>query len=137
MEHPVRVAFCKILFGAMGGRFTLTGLPDFSDKEHVPLGNCDRAYDCGVCQLLQNWLAYLASQGWTWGWECDACLKATERSDRDAGLQRQVQGYYQAGRKRDLSPDDPNYDPDQPALEGCTRCGWESSFLQLVIRRGP
>lgn len=135
MEHPVRVAFCKILFWKNGGQFTATGLPDLSDRKRLVKGRCDKAWDCGQCTFLQEWLQLLQSQGWVWGWECDACLKATEKSDIEQNIQRLVQGFYQSGRKFTTPPDDPNFDPDRPGLEGCTRCGWESSFLQLVIRR--
>lgn len=136
MEHPVRVAFCKVFFWKNGGQFNDTGLPVFEDDVR---GNCDRAWDCGVCTYLGEWIEWLASQGWEWGWECDRCLRLTLAKDRHEGVERHVQGFYQAGRRSDLSPSDPEYkwegDPDLPALEGCTRCGEGTSFLQLVIRR--
>jgi hypothetical protein len=136
MEHPVRVAFCKILFWKNGGQFSPTGLPVVNAREQVR-GKCTRAYDCGQCSYLQEWIAFLQQQGWSFGWECDTCLKKTEVEDRKNGVERHVQGYYQAGRKYETQPEDQwNWDPDRPGLEGCTRCGWESSFLQLVIRRG-
>ena len=132
MDAPVRVAFCKVLFWKNGGQFTPTGLPIF---KHRIRGRCSRAFDCGACSYLQEWIAYLASQGWSWGWECDKCLKETKKTDEANGLVRSVQGFYQAGRRSDRTPDDPDYDPDRPGLEGCTTCGWETSFLQLVVRR--
>jgi len=137
MEHPVRVAFCKILFWKNGGTFDVRGMPIRAQRQQYIRGKCSQPYDCGQCSLLQEWLASLSAAGWQWGWECDACLKETLGQDRAAGTERFVQGYYQAGRKADLSPDDPDFDPDRPQLEGCTRCGWESSFLQLVLRRLP
>lgn len=132
MERPVRVAFCKILFWKYGGQFSSTGIPDLRAQVR---GKCTRAYDCGQCSFLQEWLLHLQQQGWGWGWECDRCLRETEDLDRISNIERHVQGFYQAGRKWDRTPDDPDYDPDRPGLEGCTRCTWESSFLQLVIRR--
>jgi len=135
VEHPVRVAFCKILFWKNGGSFSPTGLPIFRSTDERVQGRCTRAYDCGQCSYLQEWLVFLQQQGWAWGWECDACLRKTLEEDRKSNIERHVQGYYQAGRRWDRTPDDPEYDPDRPGLEGCTRCGWESSFLQLVIRK--
>jgi hypothetical protein len=132
MEHPVRTAFCKILFWKMGGAFGPTGLPIIQPGVR---GKCNRAFDCGSCSHMHDWLSLLLQQGWTWGWECDKCLRETKDSDDAQNIERSVQGFYQAGRKGDLTEDDPEYDPDRPGLEGCTRCGWESSFLQLVLRR--
>ncbi len=143
MERPVRVAFCKILFASRGGTFDEKGMPRFGVTEGKQLdrairvrGRCDRAYDCGECPLLHEWLKGLVAEGWSFGWECVTCLKATEEADAAAGGERRVQGFYQSGRRKDLPPDDIDYDPDRPGLEGCTRCGRESSFLQLVLRRG-
>lgn len=140
MEHPVRVAFCKILFWKNGGSFDVNGLPfkewSLDQKKQYVRSKCSTPFDCGQCPLLHEWLSYLHSQGWTWGWECDQCLKDTLKADQDAGVERSVQGYYQAGRKAGTTEEDIwNFDSDKPALEGCTRCGWESSFLQLVLRR--
>lgn len=131
-DVPVRVAFCKILFAKNGGRFTATGLPIVNEGAR---GYCDRAFDCIMCIYLQEWVQVLIQQGWQASWECDACLKATKGSDEAAGVERQVQGFYQAGRAADLQPTSSDYDPDRPALDGCQRCGWETSFLQLVLRR--
>jgi hypothetical protein len=137
MDRP---PFCKILFGKNGGKFTATGLPDFNreDEDDWVRGCCTRAFDCGSCLFLQEWLAALQAQGWEFGWECDQCLRETLPLDRQNGVTRSVQGFYQAGRRAGLTPDDPDYDPDMPGLEGCTRnCGWESSLLQLVLRKRP
>jgi hypothetical protein len=132
-DIPVRVAFCKVMFGWNGGEFSETGLPLASEEEVRAL--CDRAYDCGACTALGTWLASLAAQGWTWGWECDKCVKDSRSVDAARGVRRVPQALYQAGRRRDRLPGDPEYDPDLPGLEGCTTCGWESSFLQLVLRK--
>ena len=132
------LGFCKILFGVNGGKFTATGLPIIGESEddaERARGKCWRAFDCGSCIHMSTWLAQLEAQGWHFAWECDRCLRETEKLDKEAGTTRFVQGFYQAGRKYDRSPDDPDYDSDRPGLEGCTRCGWESSFLQLVLRR--
>lgn len=131
-DRPVRVAFCKILWGKTGGSFTSSGLPALI-SEDVPLarrGKCNTAFDCGECPFLHSWLQVLAAQGWAWGWECNECLSGTLRTDRESGIDRRVQGFYQSGR-RDQDPDEMS----KPSLEGCTRCGRESNFLQLVLRR--
>jgi hypothetical protein len=138
MDHPVRVAFCPILFESNGGGFTDSGLPilyDDSDEGQQRRGRCDVAYDCGVCSLLHAWVER-ASQTWLIGWECDHCLKSTQKED---GKKRWLPGFYQSGREAGTEPhpdlpDFDNVDPDLPALSGCTRCGWQTSFLQLVLR---
>jgi hypothetical protein len=147
MGHPVRVAWCKILFGANGGRFTGWGMPIFANEimdvtddgyvQQMPVrGKCDRAFDCIECWALNDWLKILINDGWEHGWECDKCLRETQKPDRQNNIQRQVQGIYQAGRKKGTPPEDKwNFDDDFPLLEGCTRCGWQSSFLQLVLRK--
>lgn len=133
MERPVRVAFCKILFAKNGGTFTQTGLPIMQKGVR---GKCNRAFDCGSCPHMQEWItAQVQKEGWDWGWECGKCLRETRATDEAQNIERAVQGFFQSGRRKDLTPDDPDYDSDLPGLEGCTRCGWESSFLQLVLRR--
>lgn len=140
MEHPVKVAACKILFGKNGGTFTELGNPIW-EKDVKAL--CDKAWDCGHCPYLHEWVAYRIAEGYSISWECDLCLRQTEKPDKAAGTERIVTGYYQSGRKFQMDSDDPMFDPDRPGLEGCTRvipetrevCGWESSFLQLVLRR--
>lgn len=134
MEHPVRVAFCPILFDVNGGKFTPNGLPIITDPDEdgfSPRGLCDIAYDCGVCSYLNEFVAKHASLGWQVGWECPACLKATK------DFPRELPGYYQEGRDEDNPPELENFDNtnnDKTPLKGCTRCGWQSSFLQLVFR---
>lgn len=153
------LAPCAILFESTGGQLDRKGRPLFTLQggDVVPLGssqaliNCDRAYDCGVCPLLHRWLQQKVTEGYSYGWECDQCLRATFKTDRANNIERIVTGYYQAGRKFGISTESPDFDPDQPGLEGCTHvhefdvpevekragevCGWESSFLQLVLRR--
>lgn len=136
MEHPVRVAFCPIYFGSNGGQFDSLGKPIFSkrDEDGFPArGKCDRPFDCGTCPYLGQWVLNLQAQDWEIGWECEKCLKDTKKEDTDKNI-RFLPGFYQAGRSKDLKPEDSDYDPDRPPLEGCTRCGWETSFLQLIIR---
>jgi hypothetical protein len=144
MDHPIRVAFCPILFAVNGGRFTDKGLPIFQEKDedgYSPRGKCDRAFDCGVCPHLTAWVNQFAVAGWSVGWECNACLKNTAKSDAEERLDRLLPGYYQSGRDPDDEnpfPEMPgfdNKDADRPPLHGCTRCGWQSSFLQLIMRR--
>jgi hypothetical protein len=135
VEHPVRVAFCPILFGKNGGQFSPNGLPIFRSEDEVAArGRCDIAYDCGVCPHLGEWVGHMTQQGWKIGWECVYCIKDSKKDDEAQGRQRTLPGFYQAGRLP-VPPDHPDYDPDQPPLHGCTTCGYESSFLQLVLRK--
>jgi hypothetical protein len=145
MEHPVKTAPCPLLFAANGGRFNQLGLPVFNttaldpndpEDAYVAATNCDRAYDCGVCPLLIQWIDARIAEGWNIGWECTKCLNDSFTFERDnPDVERKLAGYYQAGRDPMLTPDDEDYDPDRPPLTGCTSCGWGSSFLQLVLRR--
>lgn len=133
MDHPVRDAFCPIYFGSNGGRFTVgTNLPIM---EAGVRSLCNKPWDCGACSLMREWLEYRQEQGWSIGWECVDCLKKTYREDERNG-ERKLPGFYQSGRNSSRGPDDADYDKDEPGLEGCTRCGHETSFLQLVLRTG-
>ena len=135
MAHPVRLAFCPILFGKNGGQFDDKGLPVFATRQDKAVrGRCDEAFDCGTCPFLSEWVAVQVNNGWSVGWECQGCLKGSKKLDEVAGIKRILPGYYQAGRKP-YPPDHQDHDTDRPALEGCTVCGYESSFLQLVLRR--
>lgn len=127
-DRPSRLAFCKILFGRNGGTFTSKGLPIFGVDD--ARGNCDRGWDCGECNIMHEWLGELATQGWEWGWECDKCLRDSMEADGLEGGSRLAQGFYQSGRA-EFDP----YDLRYPAITGCTNCGWESSFLQLVLKK--
>ena len=135
--EPVRVAFCPIYYGANGGLFDERGVPmedpDAEETVHTR-GKCDRPFDCGTCPYLHQWVGKLASQGMGIAWECIACLKQTKKMDKESGVIRFIPGYFQAGRPP-VPEGHPDYDKDNPPLAGCTRCGWESSFLQLIIRR--
>lgn len=130
MEHPIRVAFCQIFFGANGGQFTELGNPIFYSTDEMddggaPVrGKCDRPYDCGTCPYMGQWVEGLQAQGWIIGWECYHCLKLTKETPR------LLPGFYQTGRIPN-----PTLDDQPELLEGCTRCGWETSFLQLVLRK--
>jgi hypothetical protein len=145
MEHPVKTAPCPLFFAANGGRFNQLGMPVFRsdtfdqndpDDAFVAATNCDRAYDCGACPLLIQWIEHEVAQGWTVGWECTKCLNDSLLYERDnPDVQRRLAGFYQSGRRPELTPDDEDFDPDRPHLAGCTSCGWQSSFLQLVLRR--
>lgn len=148
METPVKVAFCPILYAANGGKFVngrepLHGnaVPDFKAQVR---SLCDRAFDCGQCSYLHQEIARDVYKHLFKSWECAKCIKetkhrqvfdATTRQWNWVGIpgERFLPGFFQAGRKK-VPPDHPDYDPDQPALEGCQRCGHESSFLQLVLR---
>lgn len=134
MEHPVRSAFCPLYFRAHGGQFLITrpcsaetfvvrGTPIFRDGV---LGTCDRPFDCGTCPLMSQWVVEMVAAGWAVGWECDQCLKDTLLEDKIQGVQRELPGFFQS-----CQPDD----ADQPPIGGCTRCGWQTSFLQIILRR--
>ncbi len=154
-------AACELLFESTGGilkngRPVLVPSQDGSG-ELIRAGNpdaiimCDRAFDCGSCQLLHRWLEIKLQEGYSATWECQYCLKKTQKSDERDGVERIITGYYQTGRRTDIDPTDKDYDPDIPGLAGCTHifefddpetgkrsgemCLWESSFLQLVLRR--
>lgn len=158
------IAKCPILFVSTGGQLDERGRPIYITARAangqpvlVPAGNpeavawCERAYDCGVCPHLHKFLNTKIAEGWAFGWECDRCLKVTKELDAGNGVERKVTGIYQAGRKFGISSESNDYDPDAPGLEGCThihefddpevdkrageKCGWETSFLQLVLRR--
>lgn len=154
MEYDplARVAFCPLLFAANGGRFGTLGLPIFNPREYVPdeslemglggdefgstpRGRCDEPWDCGVCPYMRQWIEGKQHEGWEIGWECTRCLRDSARLERrNPNVERQLAGFYQSGRQP-RSPNDPYYDRDRPPLAGCTACGEESSFLQLVLRR--
>lgn len=125
MNRPVRVAFCPILFEANGGQLTSGGLPVLDGA--AVRGRCDTAYDCGQCGLLHAKLPQ--SHDTQVGWECIPCLTQTK------DVPRLLPGFYQSGRDPTTIEGHPDFDPDRPTLPGCTRCGAQSSFLQLVIRR--
>ena len=143
MDHPIRVAFCPLFFSSNGGEFDQNGLPRVfrvDDEEKPKLvgrlwvrGKCKKAYDCGSCSLMREWVEGEQRRGWVVGWECSQCLKLTKKEAASEG--RVLPGFYQSGRHPDLTMDDPDYDKDKPKLSGCTRCGYETSFLQLVLRR--
>lgn len=121
MEYPVQVAFCPLLFAHNGGQFSENGKPIFSGEDIR--GSCDEGYDCGDCLIMQAWLDQLQTEGWKYGWECLMCLSTTKDTPR------QLPGHFQEGRSEIQEGE------DRPSVPGCTGCGWESSFLQLVLRR--
>lgn len=149
MEHPTsKVAACPIYFGANGGRFSELGRAILESKDDRLL--CGVAFDCGHCSYLAQWVEVQRANGYSVSWECDHCLRVTLKRDRRDNIERVLPGFYQAGRSN-LDPLGKDYDPDLPGLRGCTRildeddeetgqkagqeCGWETSFLQLVLRR--
>lgn len=144
MDHPVMVAPCPILFAVNGGRFDDKGRPIFDDAESdgvSPRAKCSRAYDCGTCSLLHNEISYIQLKGWVSGWECVKCIEDTKIPDKENGVTRKYGEFYQAGRAPWADPfggslgEFDNSDPDNTPVPGCTRCGWQSSFLQLIMRR--
>lgn len=127
MTDSVRLAFCPLLFHHNGGTFK-DGKPVFgSDKRTYVRGRCDVAHDCGECTLLSAWVKSMEDHVIV-GWECSDCLRETK------DLPRSLPGYFQASRYRDLITERVLVEPERP-LDGCTRCGKGTSFLQLVLRQ--
>lgn len=148
MGNPIeKLAACPIYFGLNGGKFSELGNANATEDDRLL---CGRAFDCGHCAALHEWVNVQLSKGYVATWECVTCISRTKKLDDQAEIERVITGYYQAGR-RQTDPSDQNFDPDMPGLEGCTHvfevdddkrgrragetCGWESSFLQLVLRR--
>jgi hypothetical protein len=129
MGTPVRVAPCPLLFERNGGTFDERGRPilhDVEDDGYAARAKCDRAFDCGLCPLVADYVNGMAREGFRVGWECSDCLSVSYQYERNnPEVERILPGFYQAGWKND---------PETP-LEGCTSCRKESSFLQLVLRR--
>lgn len=127
-------AFCPILFGANGGQFDHLGRPFVpTDAERVR-GKCDRAGDCGQCPYMTQWVDARIKEGWQVGWECDHCLRDLPVGKTADYRYRFVPGFYQSSRFRGIGDDREDVEPNNP-LDGCTRCGWGSALLQLVLRR--
>lgn len=124
MSEPTKTAFCPLYFSFHGGQFNERGMAVF---DRVPIaGMCDRAFDCGTCALMSKWLNEMFDDGWDIGWECDKCLKQTYEPDKEAGIRRNLPGFFQSTQPDEQAP---GYIP------GCTRCGWPGSFLQVILRR--
>jgi hypothetical protein len=139
-DSPVREAFCSHLFASNGGTFNEKGEPIIhpitSEAEQLTFevrSMCSHAFDCGTCPLFSQWVEARIAQGWVVSWECWVCLEETRDEDKKNGG-RKLTAHYNSGRDPSREPDDPNFDPDRPGLTGCTRCGKESSLLQLVLR---
>jgi hypothetical protein len=143
VDSPVKIAFCPILFTANGGKFDELGRPLFEDGVRAL---CDRPYDCLSCSYMQQQIQSLYADGWTLiTWECFKCIEVTKYRDKfnpetrmfePVGLPMEVRlpGFFQEGRAYDAT-NRPDYSNEIPYLTGCTRCGVESSFLQLVLRK--
>ena len=130
-ENPIRVAFCPLLFSANGGEFDQKGRPIFRQLQEARKfirGKCDEAYDCGECELLVRWCNERAAEGFHIGWECVHCLKETK------AVPRWTPKFYQSSKYRGPPEDRDLVEPDR-SLDGCTRCGWGSMVLQLVLRK--
>ena len=154
MEHPTsKVAACPIYFGANGGHFNELGQAELKEDDRLL---CPKAFDCGHCGYLHEWVQARIAEGYSVSWECSRCIGvSTYRSrelDKQNGRECIIPGFYQAGQKFDTDPNSLSFDEDRPGIEGCTHileednpetgqkagelCGWETSFLQLVLRRG-
>ncbi len=128
-NHPRRVAFCPLLFAENGGEFTENNKPIFKmDARTYVRGKCDEAYDCGECNILIRWCEKRAAEGYHIGWECVHCLKETK------AVLRWLPGFYESSRYRGLPEDWVLVEPER-RLDGCTRCGFGTPLLQLVLRR--
>lgn len=151
MEDPHdKLAPCIIYFWAHGGRFNEYGQALRGENDRLL---CGRAFDCGHCNFLQNWVAMRVQEGFIATWECVRCIEISKDSDAESGTRRLIHGIYQAGRSFETDPESLEYDSDQPGIQGCQHiyefddygvepprragevCNHESSFLQLVMRR--
>lgn len=103
--YPI-AAYCELLHANNGGRFDHLNKPIFQQGVR---STCDVASDCGTCPIMRQWLAYLQGEGYEEAWECDKCVKETPKESRI------LKGFYQEGL--------------------CTRCGWDTPLLQLVLRK--
>ena len=88
---------------------------ELDDDEFPIRGKCDTPFDCGTCLLLQQWVQGLIGQGWEVTWECHDCLRGIKAASEAEGVEVSLPGYYQTG--------------------SCSGCGYETSFLQLLLRR--
>lgn len=106
MDHPIRTAFCHLLFLENGGKLNSKGKPiDIGKRRSL----CNRPYDCSTCDVMQRSLRQIPP-GTSATWECVDCLEKTKSQPRA------LPGYFTSGE--------------------CPRCGYETSFLQLVLRSG-
>lgn len=132
-ENPVRVAFCPLLYvrngGEIDGENIETGRIVLSTKRQYVRGKCDEAFDCGECGVLNDWLAEEATKGFHIGWECVTCLKETKNA-----VPQRLPGFFQSSRYRGPLWDRVLAEPERP-LDGCTRCGFGTITLQLVLRK--
>lgn len=145
MSDNYSSAFCSFRFLANGGRFTERGLPIITNDERdaeglVISGKCVNPGDCDSCEDLRVKVTELFHQGWSVDWECVHCIKTTKKDDLRQGIVRDLPGVFQSGRDPNSAPlpELPNYDNSEdrpPSLTGCMRCGWQTSFLQLILRR--
>jgi hypothetical protein len=162
MSQPVKTAFCPLFFASNGGQFNSLGMPMFGGRQmnyedgadtpdteedengdivrlvdpFAVASNCDRAFDCGTCHLIHQWVNGKISEGWAIGWECDDCLHEWKHARKHRpDLEWQLAGFYQSGVVPEVGPEDDDYDPDKTICDGCTSCGRSSSFLQLILRR--
>lgn len=116
--EPVMRAFCPLLF----------------ESNNQQRGKCNRAGDCGSCNLLWGYVKKMTDEGWKLSWECHECIKQTHRQNKaeKLGVEFSLPGYYQ-GTKYDA--DGNVVDPDS-LFDGCYRCGFGTSLLQIIFRRG-
>ena len=76
----------------------------------------------------------MADEGWKLSWECHECIKQTKLQNKaeNLGVEFALPGYFQSSK----------YDPDGNIVEpnslfdGCYQCGFGTSFLQIIFRRG-
>lgn len=141
-NHPNRVAFCPLLYLSNGGKSE--DLAEFqrilnpeeelrwtqeTARKYVR-GKCDEAFDCGTCSILVGFTQEKKADGYQVGWECFDCLK----EKRSAAAPRWLPGFYQSSKYRGPPESRVLVEPDS-FLDGCTKCGFGSSLLQLVLRK--
>ncbi len=88
-------AFCPLLWSANGGRVTASGKPIFDGS---PIsGSCSQPGDCYRCELMQNVLTSLATQGFTTLWICPSCAGEVKKIGEEQGIITKLPGFFAEG----------------------------------------
>ncbi len=116
----VQLSFCPLLWRATGGAFDSEGHPAVPrDNDGNLIGNCDEAFECDACEIMQHELA-MHPPGTVW-WCCTNCVSNLKSRTTGRGLHLLLPGFYSEGYCQNPT---------------CPREGTEDaafSFLQLVI----
>lgn len=88
-------AFCPLLWQANGGRLNQKGQPIF-DGDPVR-GRCHEPGDCHRCELMQNVIFNLVSQGVISLWICPSCVGVVHDEAEEQGINIKMPGFYTEG----------------------------------------